>query len=153
MCSRLKKIDSHTALLLLRNAFALPKLTYFLRAAPCFVNSDILEEYDSILHKALESIINMQFDNNAWTQASLPIACGDLGIRKASDLSLPAYLSSVSATFSAVCSILSEDFSESNFCSFFVQARNMWCQEMKSDEAEPAFPQEPGVQQKWDLSL
>ena len=153
MSSRLEKLDSHTAVFLLRNAFALPKMTYFLRAAPCFTNTDILEEYDSILHNALESIINIRLDNDTWMQASLPISCGGLGIRRASDISLPAYLSSVSATFSAVCSILSEEFSESNFCSYFVQARNLWCQEMKSDDADPTFPEQPGVQQKWDLPL
>ena len=153
MCSRLEKLDNHTALFLLRNAFALPKMTYFLRAAPCFMNMDILEEYDFILHKALESIINMQLNDDSWTQACLPIACGGLGIRKASDLSLPTYLSSVSATFSAVCSILSEDLSESNFCSYFVQARNKWYQEMTKDDTEPKFPLQPEVQQKWDLPL
>ena len=153
MCSRLEKLDSHTALFLLRNAFALPKMTYFLRAAPCFVNTDILGEYDSILRKALESIINIQLDDNTWMQASLPITCGGLGIRKATDISLPAYLSSVSATYPAVCSILSEEISESNYCSFYVQARYMWHQELKTDETEPTFPQQPEAQQKWDLPL
>ena len=86
----------------------------------------------TILFKALDSIINIQLDNEMWMQASLPINSGGLGIRKACDLALPAYLSSVSATFSAVCSILTEDLSESNYCSYFVQAKDLWCQELRS---------------------
>ena len=36
MGERLRMIDAHDALFLLKNCFAIPKLTYFLRTAPFF---------------------------------------------------------------------------------------------------------------------
>ena len=48
MANRLKEIDAHDALFLLRNCFSMPKLTYNLRTSPCFLNSEILNKYDSI---------------------------------------------------------------------------------------------------------
>ena len=42
---RLKMLSAHDALILLRNCFALPKLLYMLRTAPCFC-SDVLLSYD-----------------------------------------------------------------------------------------------------------
>ena len=37
MVNRLSELDAHDALYLLRNVFSIPKLTYFLRTAPCFL--------------------------------------------------------------------------------------------------------------------
>ena len=42
---RLKFLSAHDALVLLRNCFALPKLLYVLRTAPCF-RSTTLQTYD-----------------------------------------------------------------------------------------------------------
>lgn len=47
MAQRLKEIDSHTALFLLKNCFAMPKLTYLLRASPSFIKNDVLNRYDT----------------------------------------------------------------------------------------------------------
>jgi hypothetical protein len=99
MCDRLKVIDPHDALFLLRHAFSLPKLTYFLRTSPCFKNTEILKNYDKALRVALISILNVGMEDSSWEQCSLPVRMGGLGIRTASEVSLPAYLSSVSATF------------------------------------------------------
>ena len=49
MCDRFKVLDPNDALFLLRHAFALPKLTYFLRTSPCFKNTEILKKYDKAL--------------------------------------------------------------------------------------------------------
>ena len=46
MASRLKQIDNHEALYLLRNCFSIPKLNYLLRTAPCFIEKDELQKYD-----------------------------------------------------------------------------------------------------------
>ena len=66
MASGLSKIDSHSALYLLRNCFPMPKLTYFLRLAPCFLKPTILERYDTIIRGALVKILNIQFSEEAW---------------------------------------------------------------------------------------
>jgi len=43
----------------------------------------------------LEIITNTKLDVISWRQASLPLSFGGLGIRKATDLAYPAYLSSI----------------------------------------------------------
>ena len=94
MGERLAMIDAHDALFLLRNCFAIPKLTYFLRTAPFFKKQEILAKYDEVLRSSLETILNVTLEGDAWVQSSLPASKGGLGIRWASDLALPAFLSS-----------------------------------------------------------
>ena len=93
MASRLSQIDSHEALFLLRNCFAIPKLLYILRTAPTYA-SPVLEKYNEVLKKTLEDILNISLDERSWTQCTLPVKQGGLGIRLASDIALPAFISS-----------------------------------------------------------
>ena len=89
MGERLKEIDSHCALFLLRHCFSIPKLTYFLRSAPCFKNPDTLQIYDNQLKECLQSILDNQLvDDRVWSQCSLPVAQGGLGIRRASEITI-----------------------------------------------------------------
>ena len=74
MAGRLSKIDRHSALYLLRNCFTMPKLTYFLRSSPCFLEPTILKRYDTIIKDALVKILNIQLHEEAWSQATLPVA-------------------------------------------------------------------------------
>ena len=76
------------------NAVEGPKLTYFLRSAPTYRTMATLQEYDQVMKKCLEAIININLGQEAWTQSSLPVKQGGLGIRKATDLALSAFLSS-----------------------------------------------------------
>jgi len=55
-----------------------PKLLYTLRCCPC-VGSTLLDKYDALMHKGL----NIDMTDIQWTQASLPIKLGALGIRRA----------------------------------------------------------------------
>jgi hypothetical protein len=48
----------------------------------------------------LQSITNVDLYDSAWNQATLPISFGGLGVRRASDLALPAFLSSVAGSSS-----------------------------------------------------
>ena len=63
MVERLTQIDAHEALFLLRNCFSIPKLTYFLRTAPCFVEQDILQNYDNLIKDSIQKILNVQITN------------------------------------------------------------------------------------------
>ena len=83
MMERLKQIESHEALFLLRNCFVMPKLTYFLRTAPCFMKPDTLKKFDSFVKESLITILNITLPEGAYLQATLPIAYGGLGIRLA----------------------------------------------------------------------
>lgn len=54
MAGRLHSIPSHIAYYLLKHSLAIPRLVYLLRAAPIFKSPHLLEEFDSLLHNALE---------------------------------------------------------------------------------------------------
>ena len=92
MAGRLEEIDNHDGLLLLRHCMAIPKLLYFLRSAPCFKSPALLEEYDTVMRNCLEKILNVQLDKDKHLQGSLPVKWGGLGISRATDLALPAFL-------------------------------------------------------------
>ena len=55
----------------------------------------------------MSSIINIELTNESWTQASLPVRSGGLGIRKSADIALPCYISSALSASSLVEAILS----------------------------------------------
>ena len=84
MGDRLQHLATQDAILLLRHSFAIPKLLYCLRTAPCFLSS-MLQSYDDLLKSIVSTITNTHFseDDLAWTQASLPVKFGGLGIRSA----------------------------------------------------------------------
>ena len=87
-------------LCLLRNAFALPKILYILRTAPCF-SSPILSDLDHniiIQRSVLEAICNVSLKDVSWSQASLPISAGGLGIRSFIMLALSAFLASAAGS-------------------------------------------------------
>ena len=106
MVSRLKQIDNHEALYLLRNCFSIPKLNYLVRTAPCFLEAEELHKYDNLIRGSLVDILNIQLSDLAWNQASLPISKGGLGLRPAMNVSLSGYLSSVSSTEKLVKDLL-----------------------------------------------
>ena len=97
----------------MKNCFAIPKLTYALRTAPCFTKPNILNSYDLVIKEALQSILNTSLSEEAcWAQSTLPVKQGGLGIRLASDIALPAYLSSVCASRGITFSLLSQEIQE-----------------------------------------
>ena len=105
MGERLQHLSSQDSLLLLRHSFSIPKVLYLLRTAPTFLSSG-LATYDEVQRSILESITNVSLDDNAWTQASLPVRNGGLGIRSASVLAPSAYLASVTASHHLILQIL-----------------------------------------------
>ena len=106
MVDRLHHIDRHTALFLLKNCFAMPKLTYILRCSPCYADDLSLSAFDSTLRSALTSIGNISLDDLGWQQATLPLNRGGLGFRSTSDVALPAFLASSYASAPLVADIL-----------------------------------------------
>ena len=86
---RLQRMHAHDALQLLRHSFTLPKMMHILRTAPCFLSS-CLTGYDDLLRSILSGIVNVNFQENdlTWTQATLPVKCGGLGIWSAVQLAL-----------------------------------------------------------------
>ena len=109
MGERLQYVSAHDALLLLRNSFAIPKLLYLIRSSPSFL-SPKLKDYDDVLRSIVGSVANTCLDDNAWSQASLPVKAGGLGIRSAVQLAPLAFLSSAAASSDLVHLILPPRF-------------------------------------------
>ena len=97
LATRLTSLCAHDALFLLKNCFSTPKLLYTLRCAPCY-QSAILTQYDDAIKQTLRVIINVDLSEAVWGQATLPVSSGGLGVRLATDLALPAFLSSVAGS-------------------------------------------------------
>ena len=114
---RLKVLQAHDALCLLRNAFSLPKLLYTLRTAPCY-QSILLSSFDCLQRSLLESICNIHLTDSAWLQASLPATFGGLGVRSAVMLAPSAFLASAAGCASLSQVILPERLhnQDSNVC-------------------------------------
>ena len=94
---RLTKPGSHEAFYLLKSCFAIPRLQYLLRCTPAFASST-LEDLAVTVKDALSSILNIQLGDEAWSQASLPIRWGGLGVRNVAPLAVSAFLSSLHAS-------------------------------------------------------
>jgi hypothetical protein len=95
LSDRVSLFNAHDALFLLRNCFSIPKPIHTLRSAPCYT-SQLLVEYDSVIRSTLESIMNVSLSDDAWEQATLPVANGGIGVRRATDLALPSPVRQIS---------------------------------------------------------
>ena len=148
MAERLTTIDAHDAVFLLRCCYAIPKLTYFLRSAPTFRTMATLQEYDQVIKNCLEDIINIKLDQEAWTQSSLPIKQGGLGIRKATDLALSAFLSSAFSSSHGASALLPGDIKMENYIEV-QEALDLWKAQFSEDQ-EQDLPEDVTVQTLWD---
>jgi hypothetical protein len=105
-CKRLPHMSSHAAFFLLKNSIGIQRIIYLLRTSLVFLHRNLLAEYDQKLRDTLEEILNLSIDNHAWTQLTLPVASGGIGIRSSDALALPCFLSSYHASevmFPVVC--------------------------------------------------
>jgi hypothetical protein len=127
LSNRLERLDAHDAFYLLRNVFSLPKLQYTLRCSPCF-NSSVIARYDECIRDTLEVILNVEVSDHSWLQASLPVSAGGLGVRTASQIVLPAFLSSVVGSVDLCQQILSSRLHSSAGLQdvHFTAACDMW---------------------------
>jgi hypothetical protein len=105
LCKNLHMVDTHDAFFLLKNCLAIPKMMYTLRTAPCFTSQTLLT-IDKCIHDTLAAILNVNLEDNAWDQASLPISFGGLGIRKTVQLSVSAFAASATGASALINTIL-----------------------------------------------
>ena len=104
MGDRLPHFQRHDSLLLLRHAFSIPKILYLLRTSPCF-RSPELPKFDQLLQSITCAVLNVNLsDDRVWTQASLPVSLGGIGVRRAVQLAPSAFLASA-----AGCLMLSKE--------------------------------------------
>lgn len=143
---RLKILTTHDAFFLLRNCFAIPKLLYILRTSPCF-DSPLLFDFDAVLRDILRTVLNISLTDQVWQQATLPPSFGGLGIRLPSDISLPAYLSSVHACASLTELLLPVRLRNQSVA---LEAMERWSDLSLSAYSDVQFS---GSQKAWDLPL
>jgi hypothetical protein len=94
---RLQLISAHDALVLLKTCLGGPKLQFVLRSSPC-CNHPLLRQFDDLLHLALTKSCNIALTDDQWTQASLPVWSGGLGVRSVCMLASSAFLASAAGT-------------------------------------------------------
>jgi len=151
LAERLRLLSAHDALFLLKNCFSTPKLLYTLRCAPCY-RSSLLADYDTVIKQTLQVVLNIDLTVSVWNQATLPVSSGGLGVRLASDLALPAFLSSV-----AGCVGLSQQLLPTRFHATsglhdieFTAACVQWQAATNSSVPDTALI---GVQKTWDSPM
>ena len=91
MISRIQLKHPHQAFLLLKNCFSIPKLQYISLTSPTFKDHLSLEYFDEKLRNSQASLLNFHLKEFSWTQDTLPVSVGGIGIRKTVDTSLPAF--------------------------------------------------------------
>ena len=94
---RLQLITSHDALVLLKSSCSSPRLMHILRSSPCN-GHNTLSSISDLLRDCLINITNVSINDLQWSQATLPIKAGGLGLRCPMKLALSTFLSSVSST-------------------------------------------------------
>ena len=145
---RLSLLQAHDALCLLKNSTAMPKLLYILRTSPCFDNP-LLASFDDALRRGLSLVLNVELTDKQWSQATLPVQMGGLGVRSACTLASSAFLASTAATLPLQDAILSgstqgaEDPAVSS-------ATTIW-----TSQAQSATPVEAvrHIQKAWDTPM
>jgi hypothetical protein len=140
---KLSLLPSHYALHILKNCYSTPKLIYLLRTAACFQNN-MLKEMDLVIQNATSEFGNIKFTESALEQATLPCRFGGIGIRKASELAVPAYLSSVTAA-KPLTSVL---YPSTSINPYFEEGLQLW-----RNATSKEWPTEPTRQRSWDEEL
>ena len=145
-CTRLRSLDHHDALFLLKNVFYIPKLLYILRTSQGY-KSPVLKEFDIQMKVALENITNCHLEAQTFRQATLPVKYGGLGVRLAEDISLPAFIASCSKTADTLNILLSEEHTTA-FTSSLNEAVLTW-KAIDEHLVEPSSISR-GFQKSWD---
>ena len=147
LSDRLVDLDSHLALTLLRNCFALPKVLHLLRSFPSFLFPELLDSFDGTLKASLEIFLNCSLSESSLCQALLPIGQGGLGLRSSMQLSIPAYLASAHGVEDRVSTLLPDRHPDR----FLILAIQRW-QEQCPNEPLPLNELKKS-QREWDKPL
>ncbi|GAU91757.1 hypothetical protein RvY_03953 [Ramazzottius varieornatus] len=70
-------------------------LLHILRSSSVWKFSEVLKEFDEVVRSSLAEITNVQMSVEPWRHATFPVGLGGLGIRRAEEVALPAFLASI----------------------------------------------------------
>ena len=107
-CQRVRLLDAHWGLFFLTRYASAPRVSYVLRTSPAYVLPSALSSIDATVRDALECSLNIAVTDTGWTQASLPLRYGGLGVRSVTDLALPCYISSLNSALDLMRTINAE---------------------------------------------
>lgn len=145
LLERLHDLNHHIAFFILKHCFAIPKLTYILRTSCCFNFEPELNIMDNLIKSTMEQIINSHLVEQKWTISSLPVRFGGLGVRKITDVALPAFLSSVNSVTELVNMMLPQ-ISDESVIANYSEALMKW-----SSIHDNRIPEIRIHQKEWDL--
>ena len=144
MTSKLEVLNPHQAFVLLKNAFAIPKLQYVLRASPAYLCREELQIFDRALFGSLGRVTNA-LEGDVCKQAGFPVNFGGLGCRRAEDIALPSFLASMNSVGELVETILSKiNIADTNE---LAEAVESW----RGASGDAPLPDDPSRQKAWDL--
>lgn len=146
LTNNIVNINPHMALYILRHCFWIPKFNYYMRCCPLWKFDTLCDSFDNAIKVVLENIINIKFTTSSWHQATLPVVFGGLGIRAVSDISLPAFLSSIHAYSTLINSILSPASNDFEI-EYLKEATNSWLGKFPNSQ----IPKLPIFQKSWDI--
>jgi hypothetical protein len=129
---------------LIKNCLFIPKFNFLLRTPPFWKFSNYVNSIDSSLKSCLERILNLRLTDLQWRQSTLPIRFGGLGIRRISDICLPAFLSSINGVKKLVSLLLNSKDNELNI-HHYNEALAVWG--VANENEIPTIPQ---FQKNWD---
>ena len=72
--------DPHVEYVLLRGCLSLPKFSFTLRTTNTMDFPEILTKFDKINRQALNQILGVPVSDSQWSQATLPVSLGGLGL-------------------------------------------------------------------------
>ena len=140
-------LNPHQAFVLLKNAFAIPKLQYVLRASPAYLCREELRIFDRALFGSLVRVANVSLEGDVCIQAGFPVNFVVLGYRRTEDIALPSFLTSMNSVGELVETILSRiniaDTSE------LAEAVESW---RRASGGDP-LPYDPSRQKALDLPI
>jgi hypothetical protein len=114
LLNKAELLNRHVAYTLIKNCLFIPKFNFLLRTTPFWKFSNYVNSIDSSLKSCLERILNLRLTDLQWRQSTLPIRFSGLGIRRISDICLPAFLSSINGVKKLVSLLLNSKDNELN---------------------------------------
>jgi hypothetical protein len=131
-------LSRHVTYTLIKNCLFIPKFNFLLRTTPFWKISNYVNSIDSSLKSSLERILNLRLTDLQWCESTLPIRFGGLGIRRISDICLPAFLSSVHGVKKLVSQLLNSKDNEL-IIHHYDEALAVW--DVENENERPTIPQ------------
>jgi hypothetical protein len=144
LLNKAELLSRHVAYTLIKNCLFIPKFNFLIRTTPFWKFSNYVKSVNSSLKSSLERILNLRLTDLQWCQSTLPFRFGGLGIRRISDICLPAFLSSIHGVKKLVSLLLNPKDNEL-IIHYYDEALAVW--DVENENEKPTIPQ---FQKNWD---